>query len=147
MKAPIPQSYWVLPGQLLAGSYPGTDTIQGTQQILQILVDAGIRRFINLLEPDELPADAARRELSEETGLQADEVEPLVIVVHDYAERLVRLHVFLARDAGGEVRMRPSREWGWKTLDELYALEMPEANRQILHALRWRLPDRGSTTS
>jgi ADP-ribose pyrophosphatase YjhB (NUDIX family) len=83
--------------------------------------------------------------LSEETGLEISEVEPLVIVVHDDAERPVRLHAFLARRPQGEVRMTPSREWGWKTLAELHELEMPEANRQILHALRWRLAGPGNT--
>ena len=87
----------------------------------------------------EEPAEAARRELEEETGLVAGELEPLVVVVHEYPERLVRLHVFLVRDPRGEVTIDEVRAWGWKTPDELRRLETPPANAQILSALRWRL--------
>jgi 8-oxo-dGTP diphosphatase len=89
------------------------------------------------IEQGEEPATAARRELEEETGLSACELEPLVIVVHDYREMPLRFHVFLARDARGEPK--PDREWAWKSYAELQRLEMPEANRQMLRALRWRL--------
>jgi len=89
--------------------------------------------------PGEEPAAAARRELVEETGLVAGELEPLVVVVHDYADRPVRLHAYLARDPDGYVRLDTEREWGWMTLDELAALDMPEANRNVLRALQWRL--------
>lgn len=91
------------------------------------------------VEPGESPEDAARRELAEETGFVARTLEPLVVVVHDYAEHKLRLHVFLARDPGGELRLDVPREVAWKRLDEIDEQAMPEANRPMLHALRWRL--------
>jgi 8-oxo-dGTP diphosphatase len=91
------------------------------------------------IEIGEEPAAAARRELAEETGLAAFDLEPLVIVVHDYSEAKLRFHVFLAREPAGDVRIDVPREWAWVRLDEIGEGEMPEANRQMLRALRWRL--------
>ena len=91
------------------------------------------------IEPGEQPAETARRELAEETGLVAGELEPLVVVVHDYAEAPLRFHVFVTRDPQGDVTMDAGREHVWLSLEELSKLEMPEANRQMLRALRWRL--------
>jgi len=91
------------------------------------------------VEPGEAPVDAARRELREETGLDADALEPLVICVHDYAEAPLRFHVFLAREPRGEVSLDGDRGFAWIEPDELAGYEMPEANRQMLRALHWRL--------
>ncbi len=91
------------------------------------------------VESDELPADAARRELTEETGLVAAELDPLVVVLHDYTEAPLRFHVFVARDPEGEVSMDAGREHAWLSLAELNALPMPPANVQMLRALRWRV--------
>ena len=91
------------------------------------------------IEENETPAEAARRELQEETGLQAPELEPLVVCVHDYVEAPLRFHAFLVRDPQGDVVMDSEREHTWLTIDELRSLEMPDANKQIVSALRWRL--------
>ena len=93
------------------------------------------------VEPGEEPMAAALRELAEETGLRAGSLEPLVLVVHDYADRPLRFHVFLARELDGEPGGRREGEWSWKSPAELRELEMPEANRPMLRALRWRLGD------
>jgi mutator protein MutT len=91
------------------------------------------------IEPGEEPAEAALRELAEETGLSAAVVEPLVLVDHAYDGRPFRFHAFLARDPGGEVRIDPAAEWAWMELPELARLEMPPANGPILRALQWRI--------
>jgi 8-oxo-dGTP diphosphatase len=91
------------------------------------------------VETGETPAAAARRELAEETGLRSARLEPLVVVVHDYAELPLRFHVFLAREWEGEAQLGGPRELTWMEPAGLDQLDMPEANRQMLRALRWRL--------
>jgi 8-oxo-dGTP diphosphatase len=91
------------------------------------------------IEPDEEPAAAALRELREETGLSASSAEPLLIFVHDYPDRRLRFHAFVVTDAEGDVAIDGARAFSWAAPSSLDALEMPEANRAILRALRWRL--------
>jgi len=91
------------------------------------------------VEAGEDPAEAARRELEEETGLLAGELEPLSIFVHEYPEHPIRFHVFLVRDPEGELRLDGAREWAWKSVAELRELRMPPANAQMIGALRWRI--------
>ena len=52
-ETPFPRSYWVIPGLLLAGEYPGAKDPKEGAQKLGSLLDAGIRLIINLMEPDE----------------------------------------------------------------------------------------------
>ncbi len=54
---PFPRSYWVIPGLLLAGEYPGAKEQKEAEQKLSGLLDAGIRQLINLMEPDETDHD------------------------------------------------------------------------------------------
>jgi hypothetical protein len=50
---PFPRSYWVQPGRLLAGCYPGAPGHRELLRKLDGLLDAGIRAVINLMEPEE----------------------------------------------------------------------------------------------
>jgi ADP-ribosyl-[dinitrogen reductase] hydrolase len=54
--APLPNSYWVLPGRLLAGEYPGGNTPELTRERLSRLLDAGIDCFLDLTQPEEIPS-------------------------------------------------------------------------------------------
>jgi hypothetical protein len=51
---PIPESYWVEPGHLLAGEYPGHSTEERTRKRLDALIETGFDLFIDLTQPDEL---------------------------------------------------------------------------------------------
>jgi ADP-ribosyl-[dinitrogen reductase] hydrolase len=53
---PLPNSYWVLPGQLLAGEHPGVQGPEALGARLQRLLNAGVSCFIDLTEPGELGA-------------------------------------------------------------------------------------------
>jgi ADP-ribosyl-[dinitrogen reductase] hydrolase len=52
---PLRNCYWVLPGQVLAGEYPGGHTPGRTKQRLERLLSAGIVAFLDLTHPDEMP--------------------------------------------------------------------------------------------
>jgi hypothetical protein len=51
---PLDESYWVLPGKLLAGEYPGRREELETRKRIQGLIQAGIRICIDLTKPGEL---------------------------------------------------------------------------------------------
>jgi protein-tyrosine phosphatase len=50
---PIPNSYWVQPGQLLAGEYPRTPTEASSRAKLRQLLAAGVTCFLDLTEAGE----------------------------------------------------------------------------------------------
>jgi protein-tyrosine phosphatase/ADP-ribosylglycohydrolase len=58
---PVPNSYWVEPGRLLAGEYPGAVWSDSPSRI-QALLQAGITSFIDLTAEDELPSYRAELE-------------------------------------------------------------------------------------
>jgi ADP-ribosylglycohydrolase len=53
---PLPNSYWILPGQLLGGEHPVGATAQLTRTRLERLVQAGVNCFVDLTQADELAA-------------------------------------------------------------------------------------------
>ncbi len=53
LKVPFNGSYWVVPGNLLAGGYPGSEDPIEEERKLKGLIQAGIRHVISLMEPQE----------------------------------------------------------------------------------------------
>jgi len=65
MHRPIPDSYWVVDGLLLAGEYAGAVNTPRARRKLEALLDAGIRSFFDLTEEGELlPYDDMLNELA-----------------------------------------------------------------------------------
>lgn len=57
---PLPNTYWVLPGMLLAGEHPAGPNADATQQRLSTLLAAGVECFLDLTHPSEIdPYDQA----------------------------------------------------------------------------------------
>jgi len=71
LPVPIPDSYWLIEGQLLAGEYPGANTEKRARPKLEAVLRAGIRSFIDLTEPDDPlePYDSLLREVGETLGI------------------------------------------------------------------------------
>lgn len=53
-RGPLPGTYWVRHGQLIAGPYPGGWTHNLAQERIDALCDAGVSFFLDLTQPGEL---------------------------------------------------------------------------------------------
>ena len=70
---PDSNSYWVKPGQLLAGEYPGAKNEAAARQKLARFLDAGLTFFIDLTEPHELePYEAMLKKEAAARGLAVE---------------------------------------------------------------------------
>lgn len=52
---PLPNSYWVIPGRLLAGEHPCAAPANAQSRRVQLLLAAGVRAFIDLTQEGEQP--------------------------------------------------------------------------------------------
>jgi predicted protein tyrosine phosphatase len=79
---PIPESYWVLPGRLLAGEYPAEYDEAITRRRIDALIESGFNTLIDLTKPNEtVPYTEI---LSEETKIYAVEVEHYRFPIGDF---------------------------------------------------------------
>jgi hypothetical protein len=56
--APLPNTYWALPGRLLAGEHPAGVNDAATSRRVDLLLAAGVRSFIDLTWAGEMPSYA-----------------------------------------------------------------------------------------
>lgn len=71
-KRPIPESYWVFPGQILAGEYPTTSySPERARQRLNAFLQAGFNTFFDLTSPGELtPYEPVLEEEATDYGIE-----------------------------------------------------------------------------
>ncbi|MEW6650054.1 MAG: dual specificity protein phosphatase family protein [Chloroflexota bacterium] len=73
LATPFADSYWVIPGRLLAGEYPGAKEEQPARKKILSLLQSGIRAIINLTEAGELvDYHAWLEEEAEECGMSCE---------------------------------------------------------------------------
>jgi hypothetical protein len=100
---PLANSYWVIPGRLLAGEHPGAFSEPEAQQRIQGLLKAGIDYYVDLTEIGELPeyrhllpsrADYLRSAIVD-TGLPSDvaQTRALLSVIRSALARKRRVYV------------------------------------------------------
>jgi ADP-ribosylglycohydrolase/protein-tyrosine phosphatase len=53
---PLPATYWVVPGRLLVGEHPGSQSRADTMERLRRFLVAGVTCFVDLTDPNELPS-------------------------------------------------------------------------------------------
>jgi protein-tyrosine phosphatase len=71
MVVPIRNAYWVVEEQLLAGEYPAGGGDDERRSKLEVLLDAGIRSFVDLTELHELrPYAGVLTQIATERGVQ-----------------------------------------------------------------------------
>ena len=72
LPCPIPNTYWVVPSQFLAGEYPGAPVDALTRQKLQAMLQGGVTHFVDLTEPGELvPYESLLHEQAAQLGVAA----------------------------------------------------------------------------
>ncbi len=85
------------------------------------------------MQSDETPAEAARRECLEETGLDVEVIEPYLDCVHAYEHGALHLHFFRCRPVNGE--QMPLLPFRWIPRNELAQYEFPAGNVKLLSLL------------
>lgn len=81
---------------------------------------------------------ALSRELHEELCIRPLQVEPLLVISHDYWDKQVMLEVWLVERFAGQPEGREGQPLRWVAVDELDELEFPPANAAILAQLQRR---------
>ncbi len=84
----------------------------------------------------ESAADACRREIREETGLDVDVVEHVASVQHAYSHLKVKIEVFRCNHRKGRVRLHGPVDHRWILLEETANYAFPKANHKFLPALK-----------
>lgn len=89
-------------------------------------------------QPGESTADALKRELAEELGIEVTSAKPLMTVSHRYdgAATTVRIECWRVDGWTGTPQPLDGQRLRWCTRDELAAADILEADRAIVTALR-----------
>ncbi|MCA3238500.1 MAG: NUDIX domain-containing protein [Curvibacter sp.] len=91
------------------------------------------------LESGETVPAALRRELHEELGIEALDIEPWKIELVDYPHALVRLHFCKVRSWRGGLQMREGQSHAWEQLPVLSQPVLPGT----VPVLQWLAEERG----
>lgn len=112
-------------GRVLIAQRPDGKHMAGGWEFPGGKLEAGEARFAGL-----------QRELREELGVEAHAGEPLICYDHQFADRLVRLDLWLVTKFTGEPHSREGQPLKWVTLDKLDTVGLLEADRPMIPVLR-----------
>jgi len=90
------------------------------------------------VEAGETVPDCIRREILEELGISIEVGEHLLTLGHTYSSFQITLHVYLCLHQIGEPQALQCQEMRWVSLEEIDQFQFPEANSQIITALKTR---------
>jgi A/G-specific adenine glycosylase len=89
-------------------------------------------------EDGESMAEACRREVKEELGLDVAVENPFYTLSHAYSHFKITLHAFRCRVEAGTPEAREGQPFRWVGLDELDDYAFPRANRRLIEELERR---------
>ena len=84
------------------------------------------------IETDETVQQAIIREIYEEVSLNIQSTVPMMMLEHDYGDKLVCLHVHWVKEFSGNATGAEGQEIKWVNVSELSGFEFPAANKPIL---------------
>lgn len=88
------------------------------------------------LEPGETPAQALRRELQEELGIEIAQFGPLLTVHHQYPDQAVLLDVWRVWEWQGQPAGMEQQPICWVPPEQLNHYDFPEANWPVVRAIQ-----------
>lgn len=88
------------------------------------------------IEVNETVQECIKREILEEIGIEIEVDNHLITIDHTYSHFRVNLQVYNCRYLRGEARAIECEEIRWVTLSEIDNYTFPEANQQIISALK-----------
>lgn len=112
-------------GRVLLAQRPAGKHMAGGWEFPGGKLEAGEARFAGL-----------QRELREEIGVEAHAGEPLICYEHEFADRRVKLDLWLVTKFSGVPHSREGQPLKWVTLDELDHADLLEADLPMIAALR-----------
>lgn len=163
---PIPNCYWVFPGELLAGEHPrrGAKSAMDLRERLRALMDGGIDSFLDLTMPEEfeaydleLPPSVryARRPIRDHSlPARREHMEDILRLVarelHDGRRLYVHCHagigrtgmvagcVLIERGSSGDVALNELNDL-WQQCDRSHTWPyVPETEEQIAYVREWK---------
>ncbi|GAB6263335.1 8-oxo-dGTP diphosphatase MutT [Photobacterium sp. CCB-ST2H9] len=87
------------------------------------------------VELGETAEQAVIRELNEEVGIVATELEHFIALEHDYPEKALKFDFFLIKAFDGEAYGREGQPGQWVALEALRDFAFPEANYPVIDKL------------
>jgi len=83
-------------------------------------------------------AEACRREVKEELGIDVTVEDPFYTLSHAYSHFKITLHAFRCRIESGTPEAREDQPFKWVGLNELDEYAFPRANRRLIEELERR---------